>query len=271
MPGALATHARFPVNVLDTVRLRDTLLGITWTGTVLTFDPRTGKSAKSLKVEPAMLDEPVFSDLQLDEADAVRGGNVAYVAGHFGRPGERAFTGFVLGFDMRLQVTSARKFGHVVQNLAADQEGAVAILTEGTVVDVLSGKTLRKADYERASEGIAVRRIGPDLWIAVGDHGNTFVLAPHGKIVMPSPAALPVTLIPVPDGVAVISQGVDAVYVITSRNLRTVTVPQSGADGVLLGDTLYVLSGGSDVLTAIRFPDLSTATYALPPVSTLLA
>ena len=274
---ALASHVRLPGGVYDIARLGNRLLAMTDKGKVMLVDPSTGKVEQEITVAPAMLGEQTFTSLILDETESTPDRATAYVAGRFARPNQRAFVGFVLGLDARLTITTTRKFADdIVQDLAADELGAVALLTSGLVADAVTGETLRKPDYERASSAIAVRRTKAGLWIAVGNRdngGNTkpFVLTPDGPIELPAAEASPILLNPIPEGVAVICQSVDAVYVVSGKTLRTVTVPQSGAGAVLLGEALYVLSAGSDRLTRIDLSDLSTDEFVMPSVSTLIA
>lgn len=274
---ALASHARLPGGVYDIARLGYRLLAMTDKGKVMLMDPVTGKVEREVTVAPGMLGEQTFTSLILDETESTPDRSTAYVAGRFGRPNQRAFVGFVLGFDARLTITTARKFADdIVQDLAADELGAVALLTAGTVADAVTGQTLRKPDYERASSASAVRRTRAGLWIAVGnrdagENAKPFVLTPDGPIDLPTAEASPILLTPIPRGVAVVCQSVDAVYIVTGKRLRTVRVPQSGAGAVLLGKALYVLSAGSDRLTRVDLSDLSTDEYPMPAVSTLIA
>jgi hypothetical protein len=271
LPEALATHVTLPPSTYDITRLAGRILAMSDKGSVALVDPINGKVVRSLEVTPQMLDEPTFTSLILDETESTPDQATAYVAGRFGRPGQRAFAGFVIGFDSQLKVTTARTFDDVVQNLAADAHGAVALLTEGAVVDAVTGATLRQPTYARAKEAMAVRRTDGGLWIAVGERGKPFLLTPKGKVVLPTNDALPIALVAIPGGVAVVSQGVDAVYIVTGTQVRTVTVPQTGAGAVLVGSALYILSAGNDTMTRINLSDLTTAEYAMPPASALVA
>lgn len=272
LPDALATHTTLPPSTYDITRLAGRILAMSDKGSVSLIDPATGKVERSVKIAPTMLGEPVFTSLILDETEAAPDRKTAYVAGRFGRPNQRAFVGFVLGFDAQLKVTLVRKFNDdVIQNLAVDARGAIVVLTDGTVADAMTGATLRRPTYERASDAVAVRRMADGLWIVVGGgQGNAFMLTPKGRVPLPSVKALPIGLVVIPGGVAVISQAVDALYLVTGTQVRTVQVPQSIAEAVLLGSTLYVLSAGSDRLTRVELPSLATTEYVMPQVSTLI-
>lgn len=270
LPDALASHATVP-GAYDIARLGSGLLAIDPHDTIMLVDPASGRLERTVNVTASLLQEPAVTSLILDEADSTPDRKTTYVAGRFGRPNDRLFYGFVLGFDPQLKVTSIRKFNDVVQRLAADERGAVAVLAEGDVVDAVSGATLKKPTYERAKEAIAIRRVAGRLWLAVGDNGNPFLLTPQGKVVLPSPRAYPIALVAIPGGMVVICQGVDAVYLVTGTTVRTVKIPQTGAGAVLLGKMLYVLSAGSDKLTRINLDDLTTEEYGMPQVTALVA
>ena len=215
----------------------------------------------------------MFSDLQVDEAHASPDHRVAYIAGHFGRPGEAAFTGFVLTVDADLRVLHKPKFADVVQDLAADPGVPSPSSPTEQSSTLRPARRSARRDYPDAVDALSVRRDrAGGLWIGVNTETAHYVLTPTGRVDVPEGGS-PDVLVAVPGAMAVLCDDVARTFFIDSRTLamRAAAVPRSAAHGVLVGDTLWVLSAGADTLTAVRLPSLATTTYDLPEGSKGLA
>lgn len=231
-----------------------------------------GRVARTVTVSAKEIGDPSAARIELLEAEGAAGR--VYVAGRYARPGQADFGSFVLTFGPRLEVQAVRLLPHVVQSVAADERGAVALLSDGEVIEVASGRVLLRPTYRMAAEATSVRRDSAGgLWVGVGQNDRAYLLTPSGKEAALPTRALPYNIVALPSGaVAVVCSGTSEVIITTAAHeVRRVKVPRSAQRAVLANGSLHVLSAGEWSLSTIALDTFNVVVRPLAEGTALIA